>query len=146
MHANMKCASHKSCKSKLTHQANWTSARTNKLKTGIAKCQRTLCKAGFRVCTCSRQSTERLPLVTVAKAKLTALNTQCTVFGNGMLTPPKRVMYCIQRVTHAQLHPCSRMELVHCVKQGTTLARCALQQSLCASRQKILSKNLYTRS
>jgi len=95
----VKCAAHLIHQCKLAHQASCTSPRTIKLKTGIAKCQRTLCKAGFMASTSSRQSTERLPLVTLAKAKLTALNTQCTVFGNGMLIPPKRVMYCIHRVS-----------------------------------------------
>ena len=81
-------------------------------------------------CTFSRQSTERLPLVTVAKAKLTALNTQCTVLGKGMLIPPKRVMYCIHRVSPWQdicsINTCSRVKLVDFVSKGQQLSTVAI--------------------
>ena len=54
----------------------------------------------------SRQSVERLPLVTVEKAKAAALKTQCRQAGAGMLMPATRVMYCSHRVT-----PCSNMQV-----------------------------------
>ena len=42
----------------------------------------------------SRQSVERLPLVTVEKAKVAALKTQCRQVGAGMLTLAISVRYC----------------------------------------------------
>ena len=76
---------------------------TSKVSTsgGTARWMKMRCRASLKGPD-SRQSVERLPLVTVEKAKLAALNTQCSDAGAGMLTPATSVMYCSQRVT-----PCS---------------------------------------
>ena len=60
---------------------------------GTKRCTRIRCRAVLWPAD-SRQSVDRLPLVTVEKAKLAALKTQCMALGVGMLTPANRVMYC----------------------------------------------------
>ena len=77
------------------------------ISTGTAKWMRILCRAGL-VGPDSKQSVERLPLLTVAKANSAAEKTQWTVLGVGMLMPPSSVMYCSHRfsacrATHADI-------------------------------------------
>lgn len=46
----------------------------------------------------SRQSSDRIPLVTLVKAKLAALKMTDTLLGVGMLMPPSRLMYCSHKL------------------------------------------------
>ena len=78
--------------------------RAARVKTGMARCHRVRCRARFMECTCSKQSRERLPLVMEAKAKLTALKSQWMEWGQQMLMPPRKVMYCIHNVTPCTYH------------------------------------------
>ena len=60
---------------------------------------RILCRAGSTLESAGmRQSKGRLMLVTEAKAKLTALKTNCTDPGTGKLACPSSVRYCSQRL------------------------------------------------
>ena len=56
----------------------------------------------------AQMSVERLPLVTVEKANVAALKTQCREPGAGMLTPAITVTYRSHRVT-----PCSMALMRH---------------------------------
>lgn len=67
--------------------------RAMNISPGTAKCMRIRCSAVL-MGPDSRQSVDRLPLVTVAKTKEAAENIQCTDLGEGMLMPPNRVVYC----------------------------------------------------
>ena len=73
-------------------------ARAMNMRPGTASWMRILCKA-LLMGPLSRQSVERLPLVTVAKAKAATENTQCIVLGVGMLIPPSSVMYCSHKLS-----------------------------------------------
>lgn len=82
----------------LAYHSTWDMIRTSKLIGTTTRCMSSLCMAGFMPPSLSRQSMERLPLVRVEKAKLVALDTQCTVLGAGTFTLPTRVVYCSHKV------------------------------------------------
>ena len=66
------------------HMAIWIAMTIRNTMGGTARCRMILLKARFGP-EASRQSVDRLPLVRDKKAKLAALNIQCTVLGAGML-------------------------------------------------------------
>ena len=75
------------------HQMIWSSSIRTKTSSGTHRCTMILCSAALWEAE-SRQSVDRMPLVTVKKAKLAALNTQWSAAGVGIFTPPSRVIYC----------------------------------------------------
>ena len=66
------------------HMAIWIAITIRKTMGGTARCRMILLKARFGP-EANRQSVDWLPLVRDEKAKLAALNIQCTVLGAGML-------------------------------------------------------------
>ena len=66
------------------HIAIWIAVTIRNTMGGTARCRMILLKARFGP-EANRQSVDRLPLVRDEKAKLAALNIQCTVLGAGML-------------------------------------------------------------
>lgn len=67
------------------HIAIWIAITIRNTMGGTARCKMILLKASSFAPEFNRQSVERLPLVRDEKAKLAALNIQCTVLGAGML-------------------------------------------------------------
>ena len=67
------------------HNAIWIAVTIKNTMGSTARCKRILLKARSSVPRSNRQSVDKLPLVREEKAKLAALNIQCTVFGAGML-------------------------------------------------------------
>lgn len=76
------------------HQSAWEIERMMRYSGGMARRRSSLCKAGLSPSRLNRQSVERLPLVREEKAKLVALESQCTVLGRDTLTVPSKLMYC----------------------------------------------------
>ena len=113
---------------------------TMNMSTGTVSWMRILCRA-WLTGPDSRQSVDRLPLLTVAKANWAALKTQCTVLGAGMLMEPKRVMYCSHKFS-ACVAPAIH-QLVH-GKAGITVhvmrMTCMLQQDSWMLRSGVLQK------
>ena len=84
--------------------------KARNMRPGTAKWISILCKA-LLMGPVSRQSVERLPLVTVAKANCAAAKTQWTVLGAGMLMPPKSVMYCSHKFSACTQHTLATVTL-----------------------------------
>ncbi len=86
--AGMQSAATHTClgKSRIkAHIAIWIAFTIRKTMGGTARCRMILLKARPFGPESNRQSVDRLPLVRDEKAKLAALNIQCTVLGAGML-------------------------------------------------------------
>jgi len=79
--------------SQASYQSAWIPHSAMNISTGTARWMRILCKA-LLTGPDSRQSVDRLPLVTLAKAKPAASNTQWMVLGVGTFRFPSRLVYC----------------------------------------------------
>lgn len=80
------------------YQMTWMMTRMSSTMMGTVRCSSSLCTAALVLPDC-KQSMERAPLVTLAKAKLAALRIQWMGAGAEMLTLPSRVMYCSHSVS-----------------------------------------------
>ena len=112
------------------YQEHCMIVRAAKVTTGMPRCQRVRCSARFAECTSIRQSSERLPLVMEAKAKLTALKSQCTGFGKGILAAPRKVTYCIHKVTPCMsttYYKLCRLSCIGALHGSSALVQCSSQ-------------------
>lgn len=87
-------------------------------------CSSTLCMAVLLLPDC-RQSVDKAPLVTVAKAKLAAVMIQLTEGGAEKFTLPRSVMYCSHSVSACKTarHHCQCQNQFQ-TRLKTSLCRC----------------------
>ena len=91
-------------KGPVTHQRSCNTVTNSRPIGGTIRRSTSLLKARLVGPGVSRQSVDKAPLVTVAKAKLVVLKTQRRLVGVGMLICPSRVMYWNHSVSACKIH------------------------------------------